>query len=84
VAQIVIQHELDQIEGHTLEECKKAFFDASTEWSAKTFKDYSAYIDRFIVWCAANQIGTVEAVSKDNIISFKAYMDELQLAPNTK
>lgn len=84
VAQIVIQRELEQVEGHSLEECKKAFFDASTEWSIKTIKDYSACIDRFIVWCAANTIPTVEAVSKDSIIQFKAYMDEEGLAPVTK
>lgn len=84
VAQIVIERELEQVQGHTLEECKSEFFNASTEWSAKTIKDYSACIDRFIVWGAANQILTVEAVTKDNIIQFKAYMDAENLAPNTK
>jgi len=89
VAQIVVQRELDESAGHSLEELKAAYFDANTgnfsgAWSAKTVKDYNACIDRFIVWCTASSIPTVEAVSKDNILSFKQYMDELELAPNTK
>lgn len=91
VAQIVVQRELDESAGHSLEELKAAYFDAYTSkktgdkgWSIHTTKDYSSCIDRFIVWCTANSIPTVEAVSKDNILSFKQYMDELGLAPNTK
>lgn len=84
IQQITIQHELEQVAGHSLEEVKKAYFASSTEWHAKTIKDYSACIDRFIVWATASGISTVEAVSKDSIISFKAYMDEQELAPNTK
>ena len=84
VAQIAIQRELEQVEGHSLEEAKKAFFDANTEWKQKTIKDYSSCIDRFILWAAANQITNIEAITKDNIIQFKAYMDEAGLAPLTK
>lgn len=84
IQQITIQHELDAIAGHSLEEVKKAYFASSTEWHAKTIKDYSACIDRFIVWATASGVPTVEAVSKDSIISFKAYMDAQELAPNTK
>ncbi|MFH3540493.1 tyrosine-type recombinase/integrase [Klebsiella aerogenes] len=89
IAQIVLQEELEQTEGHSLEEAKAAYFDAHSgdfigAWTAKTIKDYSACIDRFIIWCAASNIPSVEAVSKDNIISFKQYMDEDNLAPNTK
>lgn len=84
IQQITIQHELDAIAGHSLEEVKKAYFAASTEWHVKTIKDYSACIDRFIVWATASGVPTVEAVNKDAIISFKSYMDEQELAPNTK
>ncbi|EKT3982610.1 tyrosine-type recombinase/integrase [Klebsiella aerogenes] len=89
IAQIVLQEELEQTEGHSLEEAKATYFDAHSgdfigAWTAKTIKDYSACIDRFIIWCAASNIHSVEAVSKDNIISFKQYMDEANLAPNTK
>lgn len=84
IQQITIQHELEQVAGHSLEEVKKAYFASSTEWHVKTIKDYSACIDRFIVWATASGVSTVEAVSKDSIISFKAYMDAQELAPNTK
>ncbi|MGU9778578.1 tyrosine-type recombinase/integrase [Salmonella enterica] len=84
VAQIVIQRELDTVEGHSLEEAKREYFKASTEWKAKTIKDYSVNIDKFIVWCTANNISTVEQVKKTDIVKFKSYMDEAGLASNTK
>ncbi|ELP3919293.1 phage integrase SAM-like domain-containing protein [Escherichia coli] len=84
VAQIALERELETVAGHTLEEAKKAFFDANTEWKPKTIKDYSSCIDRFLVWGVANNITIIEEVSKDNIIQFKAYMDEVGLASNTK
>ncbi|EPT9873096.1 tyrosine-type recombinase/integrase [Escherichia coli] len=79
-----VQRELDTSVGHSLESVKKEYFDANTEWSAKTIKDYNACIDRFIVWASTVQICTLEAVTKTAIIDFKAYMDHENLAPNTK
>lgn len=89
IAQIVLQGELEQTEGHSLEEAKTTYFDAHTgdfigAWTVKTIKDYNSCIDRFIVWCAASSIASVESVTKENIVSFKQYMDEQGLAPNTK
>lgn len=84
IEQETLQRELASSAGHTLEEAKESYFNASTEWAVKTKKDYSACIDRFIVWCAANNINTIEAVKKEHIISFKSYMDENNLASNTK
>lgn len=89
IAQIVLQEELEQVQGHSFEEAKSTYFDAHTgdfigAWSVKTVRDYSSCIDRFIVWCAATSIASVEAVTKENIISFKQYMDAEGLAPNTK
>lgn len=89
IAQIVLQGELEQTEGHSLEEVKTTYFDAHTgdfigAWTVKTVTDNSSCIDRFIVWCAASSIASVESVTKENIVSFKQYMDEQGLAPNTK
>lgn len=84
IEQEAIQRDLATSTGHTLEEAKENYFAASTEWSVKTKKDYSACIDRFIVWCAATGVNTIEAVNKETIVSFKHYMDENELAPNTK
>lgn len=84
VAQEAIQRELAANVSHSLEETKKAFFNASTEWKPATIKDYSVNIDRFIVWAATQGISTVEGVTKSHIVDFKAYMDSAELAPNTK
>ncbi|WP_193127353.1 tyrosine-type recombinase/integrase [Klebsiella aerogenes] len=86
VAVVALQREFEEAgeAGHTLEEAMKAYFESGTEWSVKTIKDYTACLNRFNVWCAANNINTIEAVTKDNIIQFKSYMDEAELAPNTK
>lgn len=84
VAVATLQRELDATEGHSLENTKSEWFKANTEWTQKTIKDYSSCVDRFIVWGTTQGITTVEAVTKDSIIAFKAYMDAEQLAPNTK
>lgn len=84
VTATIISRELEQQAGHSLEEVKKAYFDANTEWKQKTIKDYSACIDRFIIWAASNQIMNIESITKENIIEFKAYMDEVGLASLTK
>lgn len=84
VAYVAIQEELAAFPNTTLEACKKSFFEANTEWKEKTVKDYSACIDRFILWGIANNVVNVADVTKSNIITFKAYMDENNLAPNTK
>jgi len=84
VAVATLQREIDAKAGHSLEETKAAYFEANTEWTQKTIKDYSSCIDRFIVWGTTQSITTVEAVTKDSSIAFKVYMDSVGLAPNTK
>ncbi|MGK3224018.1 site-specific integrase [Enterobacter soli] len=84
VTATIISRELEQQAGHSLEEVKKAYFDANTEWKEKTIKDYNACLDRFIIWAASNQIRNIEEITKDHIINFKAYMDEAGLASLTK
>lgn len=84
IEQVAIERELAASQGNSLEEVKDGYFKANTEWKAKTIKDYSTCIDRFIVWCTASDISTIQAVSKDSIISFKSWMDEQGLAPLTK
>ncbi|MEB0773568.1 hypothetical protein [Citrobacter portucalensis] len=71
-------------QGHSLMGAQKAYFDANTEWKPKTVKDYNACLDRFIFWCIDNGVSTIEEISKDKIIAFKAYMDGEGLAPLTK
>lgn len=66
---------------HALSDVKKAYFEANTEWTNKTIQDYTACIERFIKWSGDKNI---EEVSKDTVIEFKAHMDEIGLAPNTK
>lgn len=72
------------IQGHSLRDAQKAYFNANTEWKEKTIKAYSGCIDRFILWCANNNIHTVEEITKDHVISFKSSMDDEQLASMTK
>ncbi|EDU8677597.1 tyrosine-type recombinase/integrase, partial [Salmonella enterica subsp. houtenae] len=60
------------------------YFDANTEWKEKTIKAYSGCIERFISWCATENIYTVEEINKEHVISFKSCMDEEQLASMTK
>lgn len=84
VQQVAIQRELDTKAGHSLEEAKAKFFKANTEWKKSTIKDYTTNIDKFIVWCVANQLSTIEEIKKTDIVTFKSWMDEQQYAPNTK
>ncbi|EEJ1524288.1 tyrosine-type recombinase/integrase [Salmonella enterica subsp. houtenae] len=69
---------------HSLKDAQKANFDANTEWKEKTIKAYSGCIERFIAWCATENIHTVEEINKEHVIAFKACMDEEQLASMTK
>ncbi|EJB1650697.1 tyrosine-type recombinase/integrase [Salmonella enterica] len=68
----------------SLKDAQKAYFDANTEWKEKTIKAYSGCIERFIAWCATENIHTVEEINKEHVIAFKACMDEEQLASMTK
>ncbi|ENL6902178.1 tyrosine-type recombinase/integrase [Enterobacter ludwigii] len=69
---------------HSLKDAQKAYFDANTEWKEKTIKAYSGCIERFIAWCATENIHTVEEINKEHVIAFKSCMDEEQLASMTK
>lgn len=71
-------------QGHSLMDAQKAYFDANTEWKEKTIKAYSGCIERFIAWCATENIHTVEEINKEHVIAFKSCMDEEQLASMTK
>ncbi|MFB5643863.1 tyrosine-type recombinase/integrase [Kluyvera ascorbata] len=71
-------------QGHSLRGAQKAYFDANTEWKEKTIKAYSGCIERFILWCATENIYTVEEINKEHVIAFKSCMDEEQLASMTK
>lgn len=61
MAQATLQRELDTTEGHSLEQTKASYFEANTEWTHKTIKDYIACIDRFIVRASTQGITIVEA-----------------------
>ncbi|MES0290860.1 tyrosine-type recombinase/integrase [Citrobacter freundii] len=71
-------------QGYSLMDAQKAYFDANTEWKEKTIKAYSGCIERFIAWCATENIHTVEEINKEHVIAFKSCMDEEQLASMTK
>ncbi|EMG9222509.1 MULTISPECIES: phage integrase SAM-like domain-containing protein [unclassified Enterobacter cloacae complex] len=84
IEQETLQRDLTVSSGHSLDEAKENYFNASTKWAVKTKKDYSACIDRFIIWANANSLTTIEVIKKEHVVSFKAYMDEINLTPNTK
>lgn len=71
-------------QGHSLRGAQKTYFDANTEWKEKTIKAYSGCIERFILWCATENIYTVEEINKEHVIAFKSCMDKEQLASMTK
>ncbi|WP_325079300.1 tyrosine-type recombinase/integrase [Klebsiella aerogenes] len=75
---------VQELTGHTLAHTKEAFLNANTEWVHKTKVSYSTGIDKFIKWANNNSLFNVEQITKSHIISFKAYMDSEEYAPNTK